>query len=327
MIDDREDLEKQKSQHKEPENRFTVLDYPTGPHASKKGTQSSLLLSFLISILLAFGSGYLLEYLNNTIQTSNDVRTYLNLANIAVIPQIRGPQSLRQIDLKDPTWENYNKLATFVESVAQEQRSRTILITSAKAAEGKSTISSNLGIAMAQGGLRVILIDSDLRKPQYHNIFSCSNERGLSSILSGELDASQLEQQEAGILPSLTDYLQPTEIPTLRVLPSGPIPENPVALLKSNRLPKLLSILNEEADIVIFDSPPLLGVIDAAILGAICDLSILVISEGQVTRGEATQTKSALDQVNANIIGTILNKAEHQPEAYYYYYYRYRGSG
>ncbi|OHB74786.1 MAG: hypothetical protein A2Z34_10085 [Planctomycetes bacterium RBG_16_59_8] len=251
----------------------------------------------------------------------------MNLATVATIPDLKGePLSILDAALKSPICELYNKLATFIESVMLEQKAKTILFTSAKAGEGKSTISSNMAIVLAQNGEKVVLIDSDLRKPQFHMIFSLDNSRGLSNILSGEFEA---EQKLNGIVngkpTSIEDYLQKTSVPNLRVLTSGPVPMNPITLLKSPMLAELTRQLRSLADVVIFDSPPILGVIDAAILSSTAELTFLVVTENNVRRPEAAQMKHSLSQVGANIVGVILNKTGFQPESYYYYYHRYRG--
>ncbi|MBI3098052.1 MAG: polysaccharide biosynthesis tyrosine autokinase [Planctomycetes bacterium] len=299
----------------------SAVEKTSGPDlAHEVASRGVLTLPFavLVAIVLAVSGGYTLEYLSDTLRSAQDSKVYLNVPAIATIPFFRGePINLFEVALKSPVAELFNKLATFLESVAVEQHAKTFLFTSSKPEEGKSTISLNAAIAIARGGERVVLVDSDLRKPQYHMFFNLDNAGGLSTLLSGEAPFDETGE-------NLAPFLKPTSIETLRVLPAGPTPANPVGQLKSDRLPLLIEALKHYADIVIFDSPPLIGVIDAAVISALVDVTVVVIAEGQVTRREAAQVKHTLAQVDANVVGTVINKAHMQPEEYYYYYQYYR---
>lgn len=315
---------------KKPSEKESAIEIIRDPHHGTtlpKAEKSAIPLIVLISLVIGVAGGYIIEYLNDSMRSSMDVKTYLNLSTIATIPYLKDePTVLTDVALKSPLSELYNKLGAFLESVILEQKAKTILFTSAKAGEGKSTVSSNTAIALAQSGEKVILIDSDLRKPQYHMIFGLDNSRGLSNILSGEFEA---EQQLNGIINSkpmtFESYLHATSVESLKVLTSGPVPMNPITLLKSPRMNAVIAESTKLANIVIFDSPPILGVIDAAILSTMVDLTVIVMSENEVRRAEAAQVKHAMSQVGANIIGVVLNKAGIHPETYYYYYHRYRG--
>lgn len=299
----------------------SAVEKTTGPEEARQvASRGVLTLPFavLVALVCAVSGGYTLEYLSDTLRSAQDSKVYLNAPAIATIPFFRGETiNLFDAAIKSPVAELFNKLATFLESAAVEQHAKTFLFTSSKPEEGKSTISLNAAIAIARGGERVILVDSDLRKPQFHMFLNLDNASGLSTLLSGEGFFDESGE-------TLKDFLKPTPIETLRVLPAGPTPANPVGQLKSDRLPLLIEALKRQADIVIFDSPPLIGVIDAAIISALVDVTILVIAEGQVTRREAAQVKHTLEQVDANVLGTVINKSHMQPEEYYYYYQYYR---
>lgn len=273
----------------------------------------SLPFAALLAVVLGVGGGYMLEYLNNTIRTTQDVKVYLSLPSISSMPLFDEAQpSLLTAAPQSPVWELFNRLSTLLEAAAIEQRARTFLFTSVRPEEGKSTLAANVALALAQGGEKVILVDADLRNPSIHAFFGIENTRGLSSVLSaaGEEAAAPLE-----------GYLQSTPVESLRVLTCGPIPANPVSLLKSSRMGWLLSELKKTGAIVIFDSPPVLELTDAAILGTHADATVFVMAEGYVTRREGVQAKHILTQVGANIIGVVLNKGVHQPTEYYYYRY------
>jgi len=276
-----------------------------------KGLES-LPFAALLAVVLGIGGGYMLEYLNNTIRTTQDVKVYLSLPSISSMPLFDEEHpSLLTAAPQSPVWELFNRLSTLLEAAAIEQRARTFLFTSVRPEEGKSTLAANVSIALAQGGEKVILVDADLRNPSIHAFFSLENTRGLSSVLSAASD-------EAAPLES---YLQSTPVESLRILTCGPIPANPISLLKSSRMGWLLSELKKTGAIIIFDSPPVLELTDAAILGTHADATVFVMAEGYVTRREGVQAKHILTQVGANIIGVVLNKGVHQPTEYYYYRY------
>lgn len=290
----------------------------------------SLPLVLLIAVIVGVATGFLIDYLADTLRTSSDVKAHLNLPTIASLPYVSDePISLLQAATKSPVYEVYNKLAVFLDSLIQEKRAKTLLVTSTKAEEGKTTVSSNVAIALAQTGRRVILVDSDIRKPQVHMLFGLDNSRGLSTILSGEYGAEEELRRilDQGDGAGIEGYLQRTPVENLRAITAGPVAPNPIHLLKSDTMQWLLNELKTRADIVIFDSPPLMGVIDAAVLASMVELTVVVVAENAVKRTEAAQMKHALNQVGANIVGAVINKSRSRPEAYYYYYYRYRGYG
>lgn len=337
----------QKTRTAEKETGIEILARAEKAVPIPKAEKASLPIILLISLVIGLASGYLIEYLNDMIRNPYDVKAYLNLPTITSIPQLKDEKLiLLDVAIKSPVHELYNKLAIFIEQVSIEQKVKTLLLTSAKAKEGKSTVSTNLAIALAQSGKKVILVDSDLRRPQCHMIFGLDNSKGFANILSGELEAEQklsgvlrnlknggeleAEQKLNGVLKNgekvaIESYLQPTSVETLKVLTSGPLPMNPINFLKSDKMKETLSDLRKLADIVIFDSPPLLGVIDAAIIAGLADATIIVLAENFTRRSECAQLKHSLTQVDANILGVIINKASYQPETYYYYYHRYRG--
>lgn len=273
----------------------------------------SLPFAAVLALVLGIGGGYALEYLNTTIRTSQDVKVYLSLPAISSMPLFEEEQpSLLNAAPRSPVWELFNRLSTLLEAVAIEHRARTFLFTSVRAGEGKSTLAANVAIALAQGGERVILVDSDLRNPTLHAFFGVENTRGLVDALT---------EPPEGTSPAFEDFLQSTSIPSLRIVTSGPIPSNPVSLLKSSRMGWFLSELKKTGCIAIFDSPPVLELTDAAILATHMDATLFILAEGYVTRREAVQAKHVLTQVGANIAGVILNKGIHQPAEYYYYRY------
>jgi non-specific protein-tyrosine kinase len=177
------------------------------------------------------------------------------------------------------------------------------LVTSTAAEEGKSTTLANLAVTFAQGGHQTVAVDTDLRRPSLHKIFGISNDIGLTSIA---LD-------EAPILD-----LQDTSVPNLRVLPSGPLPPNPSELLSSHRMELIIELLKATAEYVLFDSPPIIAVSDAAVLARRVDGVLLLVSAGKTKRDHAIKAKAQLEKVGANIIGVVLNNVKVDKNLYYY---------
>ncbi len=180
------------------------------------------------------------------------------------------------------------------------------MVTSAGPNEGKSTVTANLAIVFAQQGKKVLLVDADMRKPTLQYLFRLDNRSGLSNILVGD---SQLE-----------DTARQTGIDNLDVLTCGPIPPNPSELLGSKMMESLLQQANEQYDLVIFDTPPVLAVADPQVLANICDASIMVIRSKQTEYDTAQKAKDLLLPAKAKLIGTILNDRDQKKSNYYYYY-------
>lgn len=202
------------------------------------------------------------------------------------------------ITLRDPNSavaEAYRTLRTNILFSSLDRPLHTLLITSTSPDEGKSTTLANLAVTMAQAEQRVLLVDCDLRRPSLHAIFGLPNERGLTSAL--------LEQPD-GPLP-----VQETGVAGLRLLTSGPLPPRPADLLGSRRMGALIERLRSEADIVLFDTPPVVAVTDAAVLAPRVDGVLLVLQAGQTRRDRARQARQMLEKVKANIIGVVLNGA------------------
>lgn len=184
---------------------------------------------------------------------------------------------------------------------------KTLMITSAIQGEGKSTVSSNLAVEYAKKGLQVLLVDADLRRPTIHQTFAISNQRGVSSWLSG-----QLTDVNEAIYPVL-DHLF--------VMPSGPKPPNPAELLASDRMTKFLTVATRKLDLVIVDAPPILPVTDARILAGQVDGTVLVVRQNFVEKVAVRQAVSALKNARAQLLGTILNDVDIKTHGYGYGYY------
>jgi capsular exopolysaccharide synthesis family protein len=188
---------------------------------------------------------------------------------------------------------------------------KSLMIASPQPNDGKSIILANLGVVMAQAGLRVILIDTDLRRPSIHKIFGLQNSSGLSNAVLLPF-------------PGYRQYLQETSIKNLRILTSGPLPPSPGELIGSARFGEMIDCMKQESDVLLFDSPPCLLVADSAILGTRVDGVILVNSSGKTKKKEAQKAVEELGRVRANMLGVVLNHQFGSSKDYYksqYYYY------
>jgi len=214
---------------------------------------------------------------------------------------------------RTPIAESIRSLRTSVEYTMAKQDLKTILITSAKPQEGKTTTAANLAISFAQIDKKVLIIDADLRKPSLHHVFNKQNRGGLANVLNGQL--------------GIHDVVRETYVNNLDVITSGPVPHNPSEILASDRMSELLTELKQFYDAIIVDTSPILGLSDGQILSAKCDGIYIVIQFGTTRRSDIQAALKNLEQIQANLLGTILNKAKLNPANRYAYEYNYyRGS-
>ncbi|PWH20825.1 MAG: capsular biosynthesis protein [Ardenticatenia bacterium] len=195
-----------------------------------------------------------------------------------------------------PAAEAYRALCVNLEFAAVDRTLRTLLVTSPSPKEDKSLALANLAVALADGERSVIVVDADLRRPRLHTIFGLPNERGLTDLFRGALSASDLPLQS---IPNTT----------LKVLTSGPLPSIPSQLLATRRMEEVIALLREQADMVLFDAPPLIAVTDASLLASKMDGVLLVVEAGNTRRDHVRAAKDRLDKVNAWLVGSVLLNA------------------
>lgn len=212
-------------------------------------------------------------------------------------------------DPKSPVSEAYRTLRTNIQFSGVDKALKIITITSSDVGEGKTTIICNLAITMALSGKKVILIDADLRKPGVHSKFMISNETGLTNILAQK--------------KPLESVIKTASVKDLDIITSGPIPPNPSELLQSESMGNFLEDLKKKYDYILLDTPPVGMVTDAAILAAKSDGIILVVTSGKTHIDEAKRAKQLLLNVDAKILGVVLNKVNRYEKGYYQKYYRY----
>lgn len=285
-----------------------------------KPVKPRILLNIVIAAFLGFISSlgliFLIENLDNTIKTEEDIEKHLSAAILASIPYIRAPRNKNNIiemitlkDPKSPVSEVYRTLWTNIKFISFQKHMKSIIFTSTGPSEGKSTVISNLGIIMAQSGNKVLLLEGDLRKPSLHKNFSLQNSIGITNILVE--DALH------------TDCITHTNIKNLDLLLCGPKPPNPAELLGSEAMKNLIEYLQNDYDYILIDTPPVIVVTDAALLVSICHGAILLVSSGETIIEGAIKAKELLNNVKADLLGVVLNKVKIDKQKGYYSYYRY----
>jgi capsular exopolysaccharide synthesis family protein len=294
---------------------------PIGPQRFR-----NIFIAFLLSLVTGIGLAFLLDFLDDTLKSVDDVDRYLHLPALAMIPANRDrgrligvagvlpgpgpaptdPTALAMIsDVRSPIAESYRHLRTSLLLSSAGQPPKTILMTSSQPSEGKTTTAINTAFMLAQTGAAVLVIDCDLRRPRLHAHFGAPNTRGLTNWLSGETDIDSLMQT----------YPQQEN---LKFLTSGPVPPNPAELLGSDEMRRLLNLLTERFAHIIIDSPPAISFTDASILSTMVDGVVLVVHGGRSSRAVVRRAKQQLLDVGAHIFGIVLNNVKVETQDYYY---------
>ena len=270
------------------------------------------------------GLAFFFEYLDNAIKVPEDIKSHLNIPYLGPVPAIAmdghanrngetRPELIALHSPKSVASEAYRGIRTSILFSSAEVEPQVILVSSAAPREGKTITTTNLAVAMAQSGGKVIVLDCDMRRPKIHKIFQLSREKGMSNILVGDCNVK--------------DALAHTATPNLDTIPCGPIPPNPSELLGSARMIKLLDILRKHYSRIIIDSPPVTAVTDATVLAKSVDGVVLVVRAGETPRQVVQTGLNQLQAVNAGILGAVLNAVDTSRDGYYYYhqYYYYYG--
>lgn len=268
----------------------------------------NVIVSLFVGLTLGTGVAYFVEYLDTSMKTVDDVERYLNMPTLAVIPQQKEGLLIHQSP-KSHAAENYRMLWTNIEFARKEGKFKNIMVTSGGAAEGKTTTVVNLGIAAAQMGARVLVVDSDLRRPKIHKLLKYSNRVGLSDVLLKDANPR--------------DVILGTEVPRLWVMPSGKLPSNVIGLLNSQKMRDIIATLSEDFDVLLYDSPPVMGVSDASVMAGVMERVLMVIDYRKYPKRLAMRAKRNLENVGGVILGAIINNLNVLKEDYYYYGYGY----
>ena len=275
----------------------------------------ALVASLILGVSLAFG----LEYLDYTVKGPEDLELLVGQRALAVLTETKqlsknNPHLFVLSHSRSPLAEAFRALRTNLQFNRVGQRLRSIVITSANPGEGKTMVSSNLSVVLANAGQKVIVVDADLRRPSVHKRFQLTNQRGLTTLL---LDKNPTE------LSVMEQHLQAGPVDNLYVLTSGPIPPNPSELLSTEVAHQIFEALEGVADIVIYDTPPALTVTDGVILASRSDATLQVVLSGVTRRNLVTATREVLERVGAKVLPPVLNRVKKGDVGYYYYQYYY----
>jgi succinoglycan biosynthesis transport protein ExoP len=312
-------------------NNFRIIDaarVPTAP--SEPNIPRNLSFALVLGVISGVGLAFLLENMDNTVRTPEQAQVISGLPSLGMIPLgsksgNHGPtgkrlaltaskevvETVTQIRPQSQMAESYRALRTSLLLSNLGAPPKVIMVTSARPQEGKTTTSINTAIVLAQKGVRVLLIDADLRRPSVHKTLGMGPRSGLSNVLTG----SATVQQTITLSPILSN---------LYILPAGTPPPNPAELLASANMKELIDQLRGQYDHIVIDTPPTLSVTDAVVLSPRADATILVIRSGQTTKQALRRSRDILMQVNAHVAGVLLNAVDlTSPD--YYYYYEYQG--
>jgi len=308
-------------------NTLTVIEPAELPRRPvNAGWRMTVLAASTIGLVLAGAAAFVLDYLDDTVWTLEEMEELTRLPVLPGIPVFDaddGEEMESRLITRSqplmPVSEAFRALRTAIMSAGAYDYFRTMLITGPKPSEGKSVIVSNLAIVMAQSGLDVLLIDADLRQPMQHQLFEISNERGLSDLLL----LLDLTDKFIDVDALVEDVISHVPEPRLHLLTSGSGPSNGLGSHSVESLRTLLSLLSERYDIVLLDSPPVLAVSDPVMLGTQADGTLIVVDTGRVRGNELTETIERLREVSANLIGIVPNRVRSRDDTYYSYYNEY----
>jgi polysaccharide biosynthesis transport protein len=316
-------------------NNISIVDYalspegPVGPNRTR-----TVFVAFVLSIGFGIGFALFLEYMDDTVRSTEEVERLLHLPALAIIPSMGisarsralgaatalqkrdgsngngsdNPELLMNVDGRSPLAEAYRHLRTSVLLSTAGRAPKSLLVTSSLPGEGKTTTAVNTAISLAQTGANVVIIDADMRRPRLQSIFSLRGQLGLSSILSDDVsDAEMLAM------------ISKDEKTGLNILTSGPIPPNPAELLGSTQMRNLLTSLQNRFTHVIVDSPPVSSFTDGVLIASMVDGVLLVVHGGKSSRHIVRRSRQLLQDVGAKIFGVVLNNTAVQSHDYYYY--------
>jgi len=265
----------------------------------------NIFLSVVLGLMAGTGLAFFVEYLDVSIKTVDEVEKYLGLPVLAVIPQQSRP--LTEAGQSSGQGEAYRSLRTSMALLGREDNKKIFAVISGGVGEGKSTTLFNLAYVCAEQGSKVLVIDSDLRRPVQHKMVGLANRAGLVNVLTGELKPE--------------DVIQETGVPNLWMLTSGRLRRGTIGIMNNTRLRNLLDHLKEQYDYILLDSPPILGVTDAAILASEVDGVLLVVQYRKYPKIISLRAKRMIENAGGQVLGAVLNNINIMRDDYYYYYH------
>lgn len=291
-----------------PQDSIIIHDDPViSENPVSPNVKMNLILGAAVGLIFGVGIAFLLEYLDTSVKSLEDVELYLQVPVLAVIPKDVG--ILHKQSGMSPDAEAYRILRTNIEFNRSNPEDNAITVVSGGAGEGKSTTMVNLAYVCAQGGYTTLMIDADLRRPTLHTFFDINNSVGLTNYLTTEL--------------MLEDLILQTPVDNLYFMPSGVLPSDAAGILNSRRMSELIADVKQRFDLILIDSPPILGVSDASVLASEVDLTMIVVQHRKLPRQMLLRVKQAVENVGGTVIGVILNNVDVRSDSQYQYYTSY----
>lgn len=279
-----------------------ISESPVSPNVTL-----NLVLGAVVGLIFGVGIAFFLEFLDTSVKTLEDVERYLQVPVLAVIP--KDISLLHRQRGSTPDAEAYRILRTNIEFNRKNPEDNAITVVSGGAGEGKSTTLMNLAYICAQGGYTTLMIDADLRRPRLHTFFGINNSVGLTNYLTTEL--------------MLEDVILQTPVDNLYFMPSGILPMDAAGILNSRRMSEMIQDVKQRFDLILVDSPPILGVSDASVIASEVDLSIIVVQHRKLPRNMLLRVKQSIENVGGNILGVVLNNVDIRSDSQYQYYTSY----
>jgi len=295
-----------------PSNNIRIIDQadvPRTPVTPRKGR--NMLMAFLAGSFMAVGLALFAEYLDKRIKTPDQIKQQLGLPCLGMVPVGTRSNGEGQLVSNEGVSRHFKEAFRTVRTnllfVSDDEKLRTVLVTSTGPSEGKTIVASNLAIALAQARQRVLLIDADMRRPRVHDIFEVPLQPGLSELIAGEHNK----------------LVRPSGMPNLWLLPAGDVPLDPAELLSSGEFKRILKKFGEDFDWVLIDTPPVMAVSDAALVAHVSAGVLFVIGSEQTTVPAALNALEQLEAANARFVGAVLNRVELERNSFFYSdYYR-----
>ena len=318
---------RQRTSEQEGRNEQTNVEeheYSRGAYLVYPRMTVNVILAFMATLMLGVGLAFVLDYLDRTIKTAEDVERLVGAPLLGIIPIVAetGDDPKAQIDrdlyvFRNPTSqaaECCRSIRTNILFSAADRPMKTITVSSPRPREGKTTTTLYMGTIMAQSGQRVLIVDTDLRRPRLHKSLGVSKNRGLTNLILGDA--------------AIDDVIKTTDIPNLFILPSGPQPPNPAELLLTNRFKQVLAELEARFDRILLDSPPVLAVTDAVVLARLSSGVMLIAQAGKTLLDDVAHSARQFRDIDAPILGVILNDMDLNDRRYGgYHYYGYGSYG
>ena len=275
---------------------------------SSPNVTAYLVIAFIVGLGMGIGLAFFLEYLDTSVKTLADVEKFIGVSVLAVVPKIGGLLHKAEPG-RSPDAETYRTLRTNIDFHKPSPDANTLAVISGGPGEGKSTTLCNLAVICANAGNNVLIVDADLRRPTQHKFFDMDGTVGLVNYVNGEKE--------------FDDVIFQTNVENLWLIPAGSLTKDPVAILNSHRVVELITRAKTQFDMVLFDSPPILGLSDGAVLSSVAEMTVMVVQHRRFPRASLLRVKQAVLNVGGNLTGVVLNRVDTRDDQNYYYYTSY----